>query len=157
MGYTISIKANTKQNFNKMWKFIKTHYIPYNVISGNPNIYVSYPQTRHTQRGLSYAPQLSYIIGFDYNTACLEREFTYTIIRWMSRKVGNNKYFYDSECVPISDKYDELGLLIWEKLSEKEQKSFILQNLYETQSVEIELQKITNYIKHLEFNWTNSY
>jgi hypothetical protein len=75
----------------------------------------------------------------------------------MSRKVGNNKYFYDSECVPISDKYDELGLLIWEKLSEKEQKSFILQNLYETQSVEIELQKITNYIKHLEFNWTNSY
>ena len=98
MGYTISVKLVPELR-EKMLTFMARDFKSWSALTGEAHDYVS---PLLTDDELEYCPKKGHT-GFNYNASGLEREYAFSVIRWMALKAGENKrYFYDDERVPIN-------------------------------------------------------
>lgn len=84
MGYSLSTIAKSKALQQRMLDFMEKHYIPaWKVLEEKEHAeFISVPMD-----DLSYAHHKNQI-GFDFNASGFEREYMFTVTRWMALKVG---------------------------------------------------------------------
>lgn len=98
MGYTISIPIKSKKLRIKFFKFMERNYRRWSVVTGkDPNEWhgSSGPPTDEVfERPTS--------IGFDYQSGMggFERDYLYSVIRWMAIKVGDRLTEMDTDDQP---------------------------------------------------------
>lgn len=114
MGYTITFRPRTKWLADRMLDFCDKQVRPLSSILAGTNGVCDV-------RGPLPASELSYCqrpghIGFDYGPGCIEREWCYKLLGWMTVKVGVRKggcpcYLYDNTdwILLWPDRYDALG------------------------------------------------
>lgn len=91
MGYSISIHVNSDSRRKKMLDFMEANYRRWSVVCGVPQ------DEWHGSAGsptddISYAKSNT-SIGFDYQSGMygFERDYVYSVLRWMAIKVGDRK------------------------------------------------------------------
>lgn len=135
MGYTVTVKARTKRLGDKMIAFLNENMRAWYVVAGLPVRKGPRPgfQTGHFEGkfesiqwagpsgtksdNLSYCHRRGHI-GWDFNCGGEEREYMFTVIRWMSQRVGDKskagfpRYLYDGhEWIDCEDwRIDPLGI-----------------------------------------------
>lgn len=90
MGYSISIHVKSKPVRRKMLDFMEVNYRRWSVVCGkDPNEWSG--SSRGPTDDLSYGGSKT-SIGFDYGPmAGFERDYIYSVLRWMAIKVGDRK------------------------------------------------------------------
>lgn len=91
MGYSIAIRVKSEKTHPKFLAFMKQNFRPWNVLrrvdpsewqgsAGDPTDALSYGGAKR-------------LIGFDYQSGMygFERDYIYSMIRWMALKVGDRK------------------------------------------------------------------
>lgn len=97
MGYTISVKLVPELR-EKMLTFMAREFKPWSVLTGAVHDYVS-PLLADDE--LEYCPKKGHI-GFNYNASMFEREYAFSVIRWIALKADERRqYFYDDERTSI--------------------------------------------------------
>lgn len=122
MGYSISFQPKDAKSGREMIAFMREHGRSLSQLAGEPDAEALFgpywadgtgdPESRE-RGGLSYIHRRGHI-GFDYGW---DREYKFTLLRWMAQKVGKKKdgkarYLYDDcEWIDIKpEETDELGL-----------------------------------------------
>lgn len=118
MGYSIAVHVRNVKLRDQMMALLTREYRSWPVLNGgsadDPR-YASEPK----DGGLSYSHGRC-IIGFDYNASGSEREYAYSLLRWIALKVGRSTpsarvqfYVYDRQAIgisvgdqPVSPRYD---------------------------------------------------
>jgi hypothetical protein len=123
MGYSIAIRARSITLRAKMLAFMTTNYQSWPALMGHPDgpCYASSPTG-----DLSY-DRSKLALGLDYGVCSgWEREWAFTIIRWMALKVGSNrKTFSNGIKVPtptpfmVYDGYETWPLIVGTKATAK--------------------------------------
>lgn len=101
MGYSVYVRADTKELRDKMYEFLQKNFknickelfndesqSGIRIAKGNAN----------TKYGIAYAGG-RYPVGFDYAswTYSGEKQYVTYISKWMGTKIAKNVYYYDSE------------------------------------------------------------
>jgi len=114
MGYAIAVPIASRRLQAMMLEFLDENYRPFHVFAGlDPNTQgITGPLT---EEGLIYdSGKLR--IGFEYGAGGRDREFGWTLVRWMSRKVGKRRRFKGiPEAVPyvVYDGYLAQPVVPW--------------------------------------------
>ena len=121
MGYSIACHARSKRLLRLMRDFMESNYKePHDLF----HFKWKYSQSRlatnlgDEAHGLSYDHRRS-AIGFDYNASDPERDYIFSITRWMTLKIGRRKFFKGIGTVPylVYDGVESMPVLIateWE-------------------------------------------
>ena len=103
MGYTLTVRAKSSKECQKMLTFMESNFRGWPEVAGKKNgaRYASVPMQH---------PEHKSSIEMTYNSIGWERYYTYTIMQWMVLKIGRlnsiassyNPYFlYEDEVVPV--------------------------------------------------------
>lgn len=125
MGYSISIKVKDKATGDKLIAFFKQNFRTWASLANEKAGKTLYQDEKESYfSALSWSKDLSYChkklhIGFDYNACMGEREYCFTLIRWLAIRFGDKingtpRYLYDGcEWIEIDPKqYDANGMLL---------------------------------------------
>lgn len=119
MGYSVTAHAKDNPSLYKMWEFMQKYYTKPTTLFGGENCYsrlaVNFGKGAQTE-GLSYDRSRS-AIGFDYNAVGLERDYIFSVVKWMALKIGKTKLIRNVGEVPYYV-YDghEKGLIFVESI-----------------------------------------
>ena len=124
MGYSIMTPFTSKNIRDRMLAFMQENYKPWSELDNREADYTRGPLPG---KELSYTNGKKLVIGFDYNTTGMEREYTWQVCLWMTATIGKGYIWYDGlEKIDSSEwKIDADGLFIIQRdtchfLSDKE-------------------------------------
>jgi hypothetical protein len=103
MGYSIAAIARNKELLVQMWNFLQKNYTEPKKLFDK----------EHSRSRLAYnlddeSNHLSYdhsefAIGFDYNACDPEREYIFSVVRWIALKIGEKRLI--EECKDLGEVY----------------------------------------------------
>jgi hypothetical protein len=108
MGYSVTVRAKSKKLLVNMWEFMLEHYVsPSELFSQTGNYSrLAININKDSDDSLSYDSSKS-AIGFDYNACEPERDYIFSVVKWMALKIGKTfkikgvgevpYYVYDGE------------------------------------------------------------
>jgi hypothetical protein len=113
MGYTVAVHAKNKNLLCDMWVFMQEYYTKPSALFGRKNDYSRLSVNINKEPGLSY-DHSKLAIGFDYNAVGPERDYIFSIIRWMTIKIGKTKRLKAIGDVPyyVYDGYDKCLVIV---------------------------------------------
>lgn len=102
MGYSMYVRTETIKQRDEMFDFLQK-YLRHEEFCEKLSLYsgARLAKGHRGDAGLSYC-DYEKTVGFDFNCCDPEREYMYTIVKWMAVKLGLKHYYYDEEKVEIT-------------------------------------------------------
>jgi len=98
MGYSIYVKVESEEVAEKFYDFLYKNmkHINKEMFDLDDNCY-------GLDTDLSYADEDCFTIGFEYGGGGADRAYAHCITKWIARKVGEGKYFWDSDEMKLGE------------------------------------------------------
>lgn len=94
MGYTIACRAKDRKVLKKMADFMEVHYRkPHEIFNQKNDYSILSNNAFHTDDSKLSYDRNPLAIGFDYNACDPERDYIFSVTRWMALKIGKTKKF----------------------------------------------------------------
>lgn len=133
MGYSISVRPKYKKSLIKMWDFMQENYTEPKILFNQNGNYSRLALNMDKDNGLSYENN-KYAIGFDYNACEPERDYIFSVIKWMAIKISKLYKIKNIGEVPcyIYDGYEIIPVFvknIWKNIISKEYKHDLVNDI----------------------------